>query len=583
MRLSLVLFIFMVFAWSTGLAQERYVEAFADAWSKTGTSQTDHAENTYTILRKEFNAKSLVRFVDQFKIYLQKNPDERLKARLWMFDVLGRRGFKIRLQRQDTLKVTEAIKLARNLKDDQLLAEIYALAADMDYEGGCLLYNLKALEIQKRIGHKYFSYVQNRFLGASLALYKTKDFLESIKYGQQCLAFKHIKVHEWDPKVYIFQLDVMGASYLALKQYDKAINYYEQILDTLHKKPLPAGTQELWQAIAKGNIGKCLFYQGNTNQALPLINEQLKAGIKYNQPNNVAIAQNARAEIFLSQKQYQPALTAFRAAFGAALASEKLDDQIKALKGMATIYTYLEQTDSSLYYQNRYGHYLQKEEQMLNNSKLSAINAKILFDHTQRNLEEANTSIQKLKQTRTAIIIAIVLLSIIGWLLYNRQALKARLEKQKRIFEGLQAKAEVDKAKKSLQHFRNQMLEKDKLIVNLSQSLQKSMLQNNLDETLIGKKLWAYVLVTDAEWENFRNDFNKAYPVFYPRLHAVLPSLTAAEERLASLMFLQMDNKEIAGTLGIAADSVARSKRRLKNKLSLNEGETLESYILSLV
>jgi len=581
-RLALIL-IFTLVSCANVLAQENYVKAFEQAWSVQGTAQTDSAEASYVILRNKFNVNSFLKFATEFDQYLQKNPDKRLRARLCMFDILGRRVFNVKLTRQDSLKITEAIKLASNLKDDQLLAEIYALAADIDYEGGYLLYNLKAIELQRGIGHQYFSYVQNRFLGASLALYKTKDFRESIRYGEKCLTFKKVKVYEWDPMVYIFQLDVLGASHLALGEYKKAINYYQQIIDTIQKKPITPESDELWKAIAKGNIGRCYFYQGNTVTALPLINQQLQSGIKYKQYNNVAIAQNARGEIFLDQKQYATALLAFKEALKAAVTSKKLDDKVKAVKGIAVAYAYLGQTDSSVFYQHQYGHYQQELDQVVNNGKLSAMNARILFDNTQKKLEEANTSIQNLKQTRTAILIAIILISIIGWLLYNRQSLKVRLERQKRVYEGTQARTVVEKAKQSLQQFRSQMVEKDKLIENLSQSLKKNELKDSFDEKLLNKNLLEYVLVTDEEWRRFKEDFNKVYPLFYPRIHAILFDLTSAEERLASLIFLQMSNKEIANTLGISADSVARSKRRLKLRLPLEPKQTIETYILSLI
>ncbi|RWU04863.1 tetratricopeptide repeat protein [Pedobacter chitinilyticus] len=564
-------------------AQESYINAFVKSWSVTGTAQTDSAEASYVILRNEFKLKSFLKLTAEFNRYLENNTDKRLRARYCMFDVLGRRVFNVKLTRQDSLKIKEAIKMASNLKDDQLLAEIYALAADIDYEGGYLLYNLKAIELQKRIGYQYFSYVQNRYLGASLSLYKTKDFRESIKYGEKCLTFKKVKVYEWDPMVYIFQLDVLGASHLALGEYKKAINYYQQIIDTIQKKPIHPEADELWMAIANGNIGRCYFYEGNVAAALPLIDQQLQSGIKYKQYNNIAIAQNARGEIFLRQKQYATALIAFKEALKAAITSRKLDDKVKATKSIAIAYTHLGQTDSAIYYQHSYGRYQQEQDEMINKGKLSAMNARMLFDNAQKKLEEANTSIQNLKQTRTAIFIAIALLSIIGWLLYNRQALKIRLEKQQRALEAEQAHNAVEKAKQSLQQFRSQMLEKDKLIENLSLSLKKNKLQNNFDEKLVNKNLLEYVLVTDEEWRRFKEDFNKVYPLFYPRLHAVLPDLTSAEERLASLIFLQMSNKEIANTLGISADSVARSKRRLKQRLPLAEDQSLETYILSLV
>jgi len=579
-----LLLLFLLFSLgSSCFAQERYIKAFAKSWSVKGTAQTDSAEASYVILRNEFNLKSFLKLTTEFDQYLQTKPDKRLRARWCMFDLLGRRVFNVKLTRQDSLKMTEAIKLANHLKDDQLLAEIYALAADIDYEGGYLLYNLKAIELQKEIGYQYFSYVQNRFLGASLSLYKTKDFRESIKLGEKCLTFKKVKVYEWDPMVYIFQLDVLGASHLALGEYKEAINYYQQIIDTIQKKPINPEPDELWTAIAKGNIGRCYLNEGNIKAALPLINQQLQAGIRYKQYNNIAIAQNARGEIFLNQKQFGLALTAFKVALSAAITSRKMDDKVKATKGIAIVYTYLGQTDSAVYYQHSYGRYQQQQDEMINKGKLSTMNARMLFDNTQKKLEEANTSIQNLKRTRTAIFIAIILLSVIGWLLYNRQALKMRLEKQQRIFEGAQARNAVEKAKQSLQQFRSQMLEKDKLIENLSHSLKKNELQNNFNEKLVNKNLLEYVLVTDEEWERFKEDFNKVYPLFYPRLHAVLSDLTAAEERLASLLFLQMSNKEIANTLGISADSVARSKRRLKQRLPLAENQSIETYILSLV
>ncbi|WP_343535278.1 tetratricopeptide repeat protein [Pedobacter sp.] len=581
-RSAFLLFLLFVLSYSC-FAQEKYVKAFTASWSVTGTAQTDSAEATFTTLRKEFNAESFLKLTAQFEKYLQENSSKRLRARYCIFDVLGRRQFGIKLTRQDSLKIAEAIKLANNLKDDQLLAEVYALAAEIDYEGGYLLYNLKAIELQGSIGYQYFSYVQNRFFAVSLALYRTKDFRESIKYGEKCLTFKKVKLYEWDPMVYIFQLDMLGASHLALGEYKQASNYYQQIIDTIQKKTLHPEAAELWVAIAKGNIGRCYFYQGNSAKALPLINQQLQVGIKYKQFNNVAIAQNARGEIFLSQKRYGEALIAFKEALQAAITSRKLNDKVKATKGIAITYTYLGQTDSAVHYQHSYGRCQQEQDEVINNGKLSTMNARILFDNSQRSLEKANENISVLRQTRNIIIGAIVLLMVIGWLLYNRQALKIKLEKQQIIFEGIQARSEVEKAKKSLQQFRTQMLEKDKLIENLSHSLKKNELQNNFDEKLISKNLLEYVLVTDDEWQRFKDDFNKVYPLFYPRIHAVLSDLTSAEERLASLVFLQMSNKEIANTLGISADSVARSKRRLKLRLPLVENQTLETYILSLV
>lgn len=567
---------------SSCFAQEEDIKVFLKAWSVEGKTQSQKAEETYQVIKDRYSLRSFTILLKAFDKYKKQLSQPRLEARFNMFDVLGKRIFSVRLTKADSLKVGRAIKLAIGLKDDQLLGEIYALAADIDFEGGYLLYNLKALELQKKIGYAYFSFVQNRFFGSSAALYGAKDYKESINYGTQCLAFKDVKVNEWDPMVYIFQLDIIGASYLALKDYKKSIGYYNQIIDTLTKKPISMGPQELWLGIAHGNIGRCLFYMGETDEALPLINHHLSVALKYQQANNVAIAENARGQIFLRQKKFGLAEKSFKAALTAAIESHRTNDQVKAAEGLVASFVNLGKKDSVLYYTQQHSSYLLQEAAQVNAGKFSAMNSKLAFDRNKRNLEDANVSIANLKQTRNIIIIFILVFIGLVWLLYSRQALKNKLAKQQIVFEQLKAKAEIDQAKSSLQKFRSQMIEKDHLIANLRQSLQKIALENNLDDKQLGKKLLAYVLVTDDEWTKFKEDFNKVYPFFYPKLKTVLLNLTSAEERLASLIFLQLDNKEIAGMLGIGVDSVARSKRRLKLKLPVLPSQSLESYISSL-
>lgn len=576
---SLVFLLSLLLLSSSCFSQEEDIKTFIKAWSVSDRTQTEKAEATYQVLRDKYNFAGFLKILKGFDSYKKDLAEPRLEARFNMFDVLGKRIFSAILTKEDSLKVGRAIRLAIGLKDDQLLGEIYALAADINLEEGYLLYNLKALELQKKIGYPYFSFVQNRFFGASAALYGAKDYKQSIKYGLQCLAFKNVKVKEWDPMVYIFQLDIIGASYLALKDYKKSITYYNQIIDTVTKKPISEQQKELWLGIANGNIGRCLLFMGKEKQALPLINKHLAVAIKYKQPNNIAIAENARGDFFLKQKEYELARRSFNNALLAATQSLRFNDKVKATEGLVKSYVNLGNKDSILFYTKLHSRNLLEEVEKASAGKFSAMNSKIAFDRNKRNLEDANLSIAKLKFTRNIIIGFILVLIAFAWMLYNRQTLKNKLEKQRIVLENINAKAEVDKAKNSLLQFRSQMIEKDRLIANLRQSLQKI----TLDDEQLNKKLLAYVLVTDNEWMKFKDDFNKVYPLFYPRLKAVLVNLSSAEERLASLIFLQLDNKEIAGMLGISADSVARSKRRLKLKLLVLTDQTLEGYILSLV
>ncbi|GAA4438624.1 hypothetical protein GCM10023091_19440 [Ravibacter arvi] len=587
MRVSFIFFCCIFILYDYGFAQGDETGNLVKAWSETGRTQTQKAETTYQPLRTAYDAAKFRDVSQKLDTYLEKHPDDRLMARVYMFQVIGKHLLHIPLLQQDTLKITKAIKKARYLEDEQLLAEIYALAADINFEGGYLLYNLKALELQEKIGFEYFPYVHNRFLGISIALYRAHDYQESIAYGKKCLQFKNTDAIDWDPMTYVFELDMMGASYMALKDYDEAIHCYRQIADTIVTTTYAHRPQELWKAIAEGNIGRCLFYKGDNGQATPLVDAHLAAANKYRQWNNVAIAENARGQILLSQRKLPPAITAFRSAFAAALKSGKLEDRleqkVKATDGLLSAYGQLGNPDSILLYKNRYSQFLLEHEKVVSNSKLSAMRAQMLFDETRRNLENAHAGMDRLKLTRNIILIAVLVVACFAWLLYSRKSLQTKLTIQQMALENAQTKAETALAKNNLQQFVHQIAEKDRLISNLRQSLNKTIIKNTLNDEQLSRKLLEYVLIKDQEWEKFKEDFNKVHPLFFPRIRAVQPQLSAAEERLASLIFLQMNNNEMATTLGISLESVARSKRRLKQKLSLAGDQSLEEYILTLL
>ncbi|MCH5682811.1 hypothetical protein LWM68_00030 [Niabella sp. W65] len=67
--------------------------------------------------------------------------------------------------------------------------------------------------------------------------------------------------------------------------------------------------------------------------------------------------------------------------------------------------------------------------------------------------------------------------------------------------------------------------------------------------------------------------------MFFQQLRERCEGLTPAMERLAALIFLQLNNYQIANALGIGKESVARSKRRLRTILKLAADESLEDHV----
>lgn len=79
--------------------------------------------------------------------------------------------------------------------------------------------------------------------------------------------------------------------------------------------------------------------------------------------------------------------------------------------------------------------------------------------------------------------------------------------------------------------------------------------------------------------ESFVEVFSELHPSFPGRLRSTYPSLTDADIRLASYICVGLDNKQIAATLGIRHESVKQARWRLRSKMGLNPGESLERKI----
>jgi DNA-directed RNA polymerase specialized sigma24 family protein len=89
-------------------------------------------------------------------------------------------------------------------------------------------------------------------------------------------------------------------------------------------------------------------------------------------------------------------------------------------------------------------------------------------------------------------------------------------------------------------------------------------------------------ILTDEDWESFRENFDKVHTGFLIRLKAKIPDLSPAETRFLALAKLQLSNKEMAALLGVTADAMRLTRFRLRKKLNLTEDGSLEELVNSI-
>jgi len=513
--------------------------------------------------------------IRQLQQYVKNHPDRRLQVRLLMFEIMAAREYNYAEKYYQT--IDKAIKMAYPLQDDQLNAELYSIRADIPPSAEThLLYNLKALEIQRRIGFQYFPYTQNRFFGVSASLYGQAEYIKSIAYGRECLRLWNIDTSHRDPRVYIFQCDLLGASYKKLNRYDSARWYYKQLLQALETER-SVYMQTLWQGIANGNIGQTYAAEGRYAEALPLLTAYLQSSRKEHDTLNIVMAHNAFARFYFLQKQYGSALAAAREAWNIALPKNIYPEIIESADRMSAIYRQTGPTDSAFHYYDVWHRYREMQREANKNSAFSVIKAQIAFDNLQHSLILTQSVANREKSIRNAILAGIVLLTIIALLLYNRKTTRAQYRLREMELKHASARRDVLEAREKIAVFTRNIIEKNDLINSLQQQLSSREM-----ETEASEQLRSYSLLTEEDWEKFREQFSKAYPAFFHNLRQRMQNLTPAMERLAALMFLKLTNYQIANTLGISKDSVARSKRRLRTGLNLASDQLLEEEIAVL-
>ena len=565
-----------VFAYLCTSGQEVDIQPFLDAWKVTNRSQSHRAQVFYDQLDRTKDTALFHLTIEKLRNYLSKHPDKRLRARTDMYEGFGAMVFQYTDNRY-ILLMEEAMQIAHELGDDQLMAEIYVFYAEMKAFTNHLLYNLKAIELQRRIGFSNFSTVHNRFFIVSNALYHTREYRQSIKYGLECLSFEGIDTAHWSRKVYILQLDILGAAYKRLSRYDSSIYYYKKILDTLSSRPDAQSYQDLWVAIAKGNIGHCLGLQKNFSAAIPLLQEYVNTSTRLKEWFNVALAQNDLADVYQLQQDYPLALNARRNAYYWATRTNSFESLLESARGMADIFRATGKTDSAFQYYDLFHVYRDSVIAHRDRAQLSAMNAQIAFDNLQESLSESELALIRSKYTLRWILAGIGLLSIIAWLLYNRYRLKEKYKMQSVQRQREAAELEVRNAKDQIEGFKSNIVEKNNLIEAMQAQLASA--EQSSAEKPSFDNLSQYTLVSEDEWEKFRAEFAKAYPAFLSSLKQKLSQITPAEERLSILIYLQLNNYQIANTLGIGKESVSRSKRRLKQRLNLPEITTVDEYL----
>ena len=380
----------------------------------------------------------------------------------------------------------------------------------------------KALEVAEKLN----SSERIAYVSGDLAIlsYHKKDYPASPGYHKVELELQNAPGNQRDlPMVY----DNIPGCFFELRSYDPTIYYATKAL------AIETGQRSVYEnAESKINIGKAQWVNGDGI----LLEEALEPAISI---GSIDVKHNALKHPYLLHQEINP----FEEALAYYKSYKALQDSIINLK---------------------------------TNRQIEEIEASYKLKEHKQKIIHLTLEKQNAENKRNMLFFAFILTVILVVILFvsNRQIRIKNdmiLRRNKKI-----AEAELEKAKAELALYAKMLSDKNRIISKLKKEYDKVKGEIKVlapDTSKKIKKLIKSTLLTDKEWDEFKELFEQVYPSFFIHLRDKYPGLTHTEEKLFALSKLKLKNKEIGSMLGVSPSSVAKSKNRLGKKIEVAPGD----------
>jgi DNA-binding CsgD family transcriptional regulator len=403
---------------------------------------------------------------------------------------------------------------------------------------------------------------------ASVA-FNTAQFRDCVEYASAAMAYQ-------DEKAPIADLfNTLGLGYRGLGLQDSALYWFRKALDIAVSDRNKAAI-----GVVQGNMAQVYFARGNLAEAYPLLQTDVQESLAASDVPNAMNSLQFIARIQAMQGNHALSLATLHMCFANLPAVNNMRYRQNIMEGAALVYRLAGMHDSAWLAMKQQITYRDSMQARITNSRMGTVIVQLNYEKSLQTLKELSLEKQLAEQRRNLLVSLILLLGLAAWLNTNRQRLHMKYRQQMLMHEREKAEQEAAAARRQLELMRENLLTKSAMVEELQQKLSSNQLSNDTRQHL--EVLQQSVILTEDDWLRYRELFEKVHPGFVSRLRQAAPDISQAELRIAVLMRLQFENRQMAGMLGISADSVAKSRRRLKARLKLPEETSLMQYVLEV-
>ena len=451
---------------------------------------------------------------------------------------------------------------ARQSKDSHriILGNLYLANAEFMKSNftDCMEYLIEAETFAEKVEDML---LQGRASHKKGALYTTlKNYPAAIEAFELALA-KSEEVQ--DSQNIAITLEQLGAVYGYIDDFAKANAYYREAIPLVKKH---CGKREL--AVTLSNYGNILSYQDSISRAIDVYRQAVAVSEEIeDEYRMVSSKQNLALEYYYND-ELDRSLELYRECLQINERNGWLDFLIYTYDGLSLVFEEKRDLDSALYYFKSF-HYLKDSVigsdvqnqigQLESENKSQQQELEIL---KQKELAERNK--QRLKITLIGSAFLLILSGIGIWSLRaQKNRTRIQLEEKRKDLNRLAQFLQVKNAE--LRDLKATLLKNEKI------------LQDQEKEEIIDP--YNIKIITPDDWQAFKSLFEKSYPAYLQEVRKSYSEISEAEERLFLLLKLKLSSREMADILGVQLETVKKTRTRLRKRLQLCKGASLEKFI----
>ena len=469
--------------------------------------------------------------------------------------------------------IKQAMQQASESNDEYLIAFVsrmyFSTAFLYDEVALSVMYSIYSIELyEKLFGSREYPLYQ--FVGE--LMYQVKEYEKCKDYSLKWLSVTaNTQIQDYkDYRMRVF--NTLALAYHRTGKYDSAMYYYKKAIASRETNNSPG-----WKGIISGNMGQVFYLQKQYDTAIALLEKDYHMSMEYkyfdNAANSLQWAARANAAIGNRGKALQQVRDAME------IIQQMPNDGYRQniYYAAVEIFKLNGLDDSAVYYSGLYQQLHDSIEKKIAISSLAISNLRLSEEKNLYNIMRLQQDKKAQKQQRNFIILGIVLMAVISLLFVNRQRLRLKyrhdsLEKEKEIIE-----TEMLAARQQMELFTQNIIEKTSLIEKLEQQMKDNNSSAGQQDTIAA--LSSLTILTEADWDKFKQLFEKMNPMFFQHLKTSAPDITVAEQRMAALTRLQLTTRQMASMQGISPDSVHKTRQRLRLRLGVGNDTNLKDFL----